>query len=203
MFDHECCTVDGVRAIIGEAVGCPPSSLKLVHKGMTLPAQGHGRVALSDGDVVLAVPQRKPPTARIVSAAIGARSGSHSGEPEEEEADEPASLPPGAAAWEVAIVEAIRSRGCPPWALEWVVLIRPKRAATLIIFLAGCFASSKLGLGPVFILGAMIWFIFTNLGKRKEGDVSAYSIFNADVQRLPGQLDADQIDQQIRRGQLG
>jgi hypothetical protein len=35
---------------------------------------------------------------------------------------------------------------------------------------------------------------------RTQGEASAYSIFNPGVQRLPGQLDADQIDDQIRRG---
>ncbi len=35
-----------------------------------------------------------------------------------------------------------------------------------------------------------------------QGEMSAYSVFNEGVQRLPGQLDADAIDQQLRRGQL-
>lgn len=41
-----------------------------------------------------------------------------------------------------------------------------------------------------------------NLGKKKEGELSSYSIFNPGARRLPGQLDADQIDQQMRRGQM-
>ncbi|PNH12785.1 hypothetical protein TSOC_000321 [Tetrabaena socialis] len=44
--------------------------------------------------------------------------------------------------------------------------------------------------------------IFTNLGTRRAGEASAYSIFNRGVQRLPGQLDAGEIDRQMRQGQM-
>jgi hypothetical protein len=47
----------------------------------------------------------------------------------------------------------------------------------------------------------MLLAIFLNLGRRNAGDASAYSIFN-NFQRLPGQLDADVIDAQVRRGQM-
>lgn len=42
--------------------------------------------------------------------------------------------------------------------------------------------------------------IFSCLGKRRAGTLSAYSIFNEGTQRLPGQLSADDIDRQIRGG---
>jgi hypothetical protein len=57
-------------------------------------------------------------------------------------------------------------------------------------------------LGPIYLLLALIITIFTHLGTKKEGDASAYSVFNEGVRRLPGQLDADVVDQQIRRGQM-
>ena len=52
---------------------------------------------------------------------------------------------------------------------------------------------------------SIMWCIFSNLSRRKAGDTrpSAYSIFNPGVQRLPGQLDADQIDGEIRQGRMG
>ena len=49
---------------------------------------------------------------------------------------------------------------------------------------------------------AIVYTIFTNLGRKREGETSAYSICNEGVRRLPGQLDADQIDDQVRRGQM-
>jgi hypothetical protein len=58
------------------------------------------------------------------------------------------------------------------------------------------------GLGPIYLLLAIIITIFTHLGKKREGEASAYSVFNPGVRRLPGQLDADTIDQQIRQGQM-
>eukprot|EP01039_Chlorochromonas_danica_P005416 gene5416-5957_t len=38
----------------------------------------------------------------------------------------------------------------------------------------------------------------TNLGERKEGELSAYSVFNRNFERLPGTLDAEQFDAEIR-----
>lgn len=58
------------------------------------------------------------------------------------------------------------------------------------------------GLSAVYLLLAMMVFIFVNLGKKQEGEASAYSVFNPGVQRLPGQLDADEIDRQVRTGQI-
>lgn len=42
--------------------------------------------------------------------------------------------------------------------------------------------------------------IFTNLGDRRQGSQSAYSIFNAGFQALPGQLSSDQLEREIRGG---
>lgn len=55
--------------------------------------------------------------------------------------------------------------------------------------------------GPVYVLGTMIAVIFVNLGKRKAGEASAYSVFNQG-RELPGQLNAGAIDDQMRRGQM-
>ena len=57
-------------------------------------------------------------------------------------------------------------------------------------------------LGPIYLLLALIVTIFTHLGTKKEGEASAYSVFNEGVRRLPGQLDADDVDQQIRQGRM-
>lgn len=58
------------------------------------------------------------------------------------------------------------------------------------------------GFSAVYLLLVMMAFIFVNLGNKREGEASAYSIFNPGVQRLPGQLDADEIDRQIRQGHI-
>lgn len=56
--------------------------------------------------------------------------------------------------------------------------------------------------GPVYIIVSAAALIFLNLGRRKAGEASAYSIFNAGFRELPGQLNAAAMDDQLRRGQL-
>jgi hypothetical protein len=165
---------------------------------------GSGPALFQEGAVILAMPRRKVPTDRIVTAALDLQEGGRSrGEIDIEEEDLPAQLPPSAWYWEKLFVAWLKSRHCPPLLTEWLVLLRPVRLITLFIFILGCMVSSRLGLGPVFVLVSIVYVIFSNLGRRGDNEFSAYSIFNAGVQRLPGQLDADQIDQQVRRGQLG
>ncbi|GFP94184.1 cytochrome b6 [Phtheirospermum japonicum] len=52
------------------------------------------------------------------------------------------------------------------------------------------------------IIGTGFLIIFYNLGQRKPGDASAYSIFNEDFRELPGTLNADRLDRDIRLGQF-
>ncbi|XP_050230657.1 uncharacterized protein LOC126679733 [Mercurialis annua] len=60
----------------------------------------------------------------------------------------------------------------------------------------------KWDLGPLYILGTGFLLIFFNLGRRQAGDLSAYSIFNEDFRELPGTLNADRLDRDIRAGQF-
>ena len=53
---------------------------------------------------------------------------------------------------------------------------------------------------PLLLSLAGIIAIFSCLGKRKAGSLSAYSIFNEGAERLPGQLSADDIEREIRGG---
>ncbi|RZS11960.1 hypothetical protein BHM03_00043338, partial [Ensete ventricosum] len=52
----------------------------------------------------------------------------------------------------------------------------------------------------ILVTGFLI--ILLNLGKKQHGDLSAYSIFNEDFQELPGTLNADRLDRDIRAGQF-
>lgn len=155
-------------------------------------------------DVFLIVPQRNAPSERVVAAVTSSRSGSvPSFADGRQTADEDAdiSLPATAAAWERAAVALMRTHAnCPDWALEWIVYIRPWRLAVAVGYLALWIVLAKLSLGPVFTLLTIVVVIFCNLGTRQPGEASAYSIFNDGV-RLPGQLDANEIDRQVREGQ--
>ncbi len=59
----------------------------------------------------------------------------------------------------------------------------------------------RLEVGPVAFLVTIIVLIYVNLGTRRPGEASAYSIFNNFV-RLPGQLTAEALDDQIRLGHM-
>ncbi|KAG2453360.1 hypothetical protein HYH02_001584 [Chlamydomonas schloesseri] len=198
------CQVEQIFKTAEEAFGAiTKGGIKVVLRGSALPGDKPGQlVTLQDGDHLLVAPQRKGPSAEVMAAvnkAAAARGGSHAAGDDDDDRIE---LPANAARWEAVAVEWLRSR-VPDWVLEWVVLVRPRRFAILVVFLAGCIAASRVGLGPVFILVSLIASIFLNLGQRRAGEVSAYSIFNRGVRRLPGQLDADEIDRQMRQGQLG
>ena len=55
--------------------------------------------------------------------------------------------------------------------------------------------------GALYVLATLMLLIFMNLGTRKPGEASAYSVFN-NFRELPGQLNANRLDDQIRRGQM-
>ncbi|GAX72634.1 hypothetical protein CEUSTIGMA_g90.t1 [Chlamydomonas eustigma] len=197
-------TIEELTAKAASLFDLSCQQLTLVHGGKAM-HNSCGPINFKEGEVILAMPRRKIPAAHIVSAALDMQLGGRSrgeNDPEDDE-DLPSQLPPNAQNWEKFLVAWLKSRGYHPLVTEWVVLLRPVRAVAVLIFIIGCLVSSRLGLGPVFVLVSIVYIIFSNLGRRGANEFSAYSIFNAGIQRLPGQLDADQIDQQVRRGQLG
>jgi hypothetical protein len=52
--------------------------------------------------------------------------------------------------------------------------------------------------GSLWIILSLFGLIFSNLGKKKEGDLSAYSVFNDGFQQLLGTMNAEQFDNEIR-----
>ncbi len=109
-----------------------------------------------------------------------------------------------AASTTVYIVDVQDRCKAPELLLIWLFHIGPARLLLAAAVMAGARVVYNIdpGFSAVYLLLAMIVFIFVNLGQKKEGDASAYSVFNPGVQRLPGQLDADEVDRQIRRGQI-
>lgn len=55
----------------------------------------------------------------------------------------------------------------------------------------------RIEFGLVYIISSLLYFIFANLGKRREGELSAYHVFNKDFKALPGQLQASQIEAEL------
>jgi hypothetical protein len=71
---------------------------------------------------------------------------------------------------------------------------------SISLFAIGFYTFNTLQLGQLWIILTGFYLIFNNLSdkKREKGELSAYSIFNEGFQRIMGDLDADQIDQQLR-----
>mmetsp|Transcript_5151 Transcript_5151/g.12666 ORF Transcript_5151/g.12666 Transcript_5151/m.12666 type:complete len:218 (-) Transcript_5151:319-972(-) len=195
-------TAAALVAKVAETVGRPVASFKLVHKGTVVSDTPEALIKLAEGDTVLVVPNRTAPNPSLVRTVLAARAGGGGDDDDEEEDDEPAQLPATAQRWEHKVIALAKRQRVASWVVEWLVVLRPLRILLLLLFLVAANVANRFSLGPVFILLAMIAAIFAGLGKKREGEASAYSIFNPGVQRLPGQLDADQIDQQIRHGHI-
>lgn len=147
--------------------------------------------------IIIAVPLPKGPDEAIRRAAAADK-----GIDDDEAELDVFAVPEDARPWERKLAHLLqRKLHLPDYLLIWIFHI-----GILQIFFGAavlCVAPvvHSYGMGPPFLLTCMIIGIYGNLGRRRQGDASAYSIFN-NFQRLPGQLDADQIDHQVRRGQM-
>ena len=111
-------------------------------------------------------------------------------------------LPSSAPLWQRHTAHFLtNSLHLPETLVIWVFLVKSWVWVTFLVWCAGAKLASWLELGPIYVLFTIVAVIYWNLGKRKEGEASAYSIFN-NFQALPGQLQADDIDHQVRRGQM-
>ncbi len=111
-------------------------------------------------------------------------------------------LPANASALERKLLAKLRHEyQLPEYILAIVFGIRLQTWLMLLAWLAGAPVAHKMQVGPIYVLGSLILVIFLNLGRRQQGEASAYSIFN-NFQELPGQLNAHRLDDQLRRGQM-
>ena len=54
------------------------------------------------------------------------------------------------------------------------------------LWLAWLYACCFIYIEKMYFIASGFYFIFSNLGKRKEGEMSAYSVFNKGYKQLPG-----------------
>lgn len=73
---------------------------------------------------------------------------------------------------------------------RWIII--------MVCWVLGLLLSIKIGFAAVFCMLSGMGLIFANLGTRAPGELSAYSVFNKNFQRLLGTLTAEQFDQEIR-----
>ncbi|CAD7703553.1 unnamed protein product [Ostreobium quekettii] len=123
-------------------------------------------------------------------------------EPSPEDEELKFRLHPDASPLQRRLTEILQQRlHVPDIVLLILFSVRPRVWAMLVLWFALSPVMARMDLGPVYILGTLFAVMLCNLGQRKEGEASAYTWFN-NFQPLPGNLNADMIDNQLRRGQM-
>ncbi|KAG6411560.1 hypothetical protein SASPL_129643 [Salvia splendens] len=112
-------------------------------------------------------------------------------------------LPESTSRWKRRVFFTLRDKfKIPDMLLMAIFSLKTKTWVAIIMWFILAPVAHRLGLGPLYILATGFFIIFYNLGHRQPGDVSAYSIFNEDFRELPGTLNADRLDRDIRAGQF-
>ncbi|RDX76923.1 hypothetical protein CR513_43035, partial [Mucuna pruriens] len=171
--------VRDLRTLIAENDNLPIDNLSLVLRGSALCDMKNGDdvcVHLNDGDCLIVAVKPKPPKFR---------------------------LPHSSSRWKKRLYSFLHDNLKLPDILLMVIFTLSLKAWLLIIlwFILAPVAH-RWDLGPLYILATGFCLILFNLGKRQAGDISAYSIFNEDFRELPGTLNADRLDRDIRAGQF-
>ncbi|KAI7845633.1 hypothetical protein COHA_000919 [Chlorella ohadii] len=187
-------------AVVRQLSLAPPAAaqLRLVHAGQPL-ADDEAVSRLKDGDTVLAAVAPRPPPKAVRDAVSGG------GGQEEDEDEDPLRLrlPANAPAWKRNTVRFLRQRlHVPEAALALLLRVSLRAWLALAAWMAGARLAARWELGPLYIIATILLLMLLNLGQRREGQWSAYSLFNPGMRRLPGQMTAEDLDRQVRRGQM-
>uniref|UniRef100_A0A0E0EV41 Ubiquitin-like domain-containing protein n=1 Tax=Oryza meridionalis TaxID=40149 RepID=A0A0E0EV41_9ORYZ len=188
-------SVADLRRHIAHDRHLPQDRLRLVLRGRNLPCQDDAHVNLRHGDSLIVAVAPKPPANHL-------RDGDGDDDDDEEE-ELKFKIPETTTWWKRKIFIFLQDKLRLPDILLMVLFSLGIKAWVLIAmwFLFAPIAQMY-DVGPLFILGTGFLVILCNLGRRQQGDVSAYSIFNEDFRELPGTLNAERIDRDIRAGQF-
>ncbi|EQC34359.1 hypothetical protein SDRG_08130 [Saprolegnia diclina VS20] len=85
-----------------------------------------------------------------------------------------------------------------------------KRLGLLLVWAVGLYSAEQIDAAPIFVMGSILYAVLSNLGDKATDSVSvdedgneiqlpsAYSVFNRNKQRLPGQLTTEDFESQLR-----
>eukprot|EP01026_Neomeris_dumetosa_P056663 TRINITY_DN5189_c0_g1_i1.p2 TRINITY_DN5189_c0_g1~~TRINITY_DN5189_c0_g1_i1.p2 ORF type:complete len:217 (-),score=21.63 TRINITY_DN5189_c0_g1_i1:368-1018(-) len=176
------------------------SSVRLTFKGESLNNfKSNETILLNEGDVILAFPVRKAPSEKIRKSFM------ETDQQVDEEEEELTRFKLNESSPYVlkSLAKFLKEKmKFPDWVLVAIFGLNKWVYISIILFIMGGPIAHKYDLGPIYVIAWILALIFMNLGKRKPGEMSAYSVFNEGFQELPGQFNAQQVDQQIRRGQM-
>ncbi|XP_015696837.1 uncharacterized protein LOC102722801 isoform X2 [Oryza brachyantha] len=186
-------SVADLRRHIAHDRHLPEDRLRLVLRGRNLPCQDDAHVDLRDGDSLIVAVAPKSPANHLPDDA----------DDDDEEEELKFKIPETTTWWKRRIFIFLRDKLRLPDILLMALFSLGMKAWVLIAmwFLFAPIAQTY-DVGPLYILGTGFLVILCNLGRRQQGDVSAYSIFNEDFRELPGTLNAERIDRDIRAGQF-
>uniref|UniRef100_A0A0D9XH50 Ubiquitin-like domain-containing protein n=1 Tax=Leersia perrieri TaxID=77586 RepID=A0A0D9XH50_9ORYZ len=184
-------SVSDLRRHIAHDRRLPEDRLRLVLRGRNLPCQDDALVNLRHGDSLMVAVAPKPPANHLRDDA----------DDDDDEEELKFKIPETTTWWKRKIFIFLRDKLRLPDILLMALFSLNMKAWVLIAmwFLFAPIAQMY-EVGPLYILGTGFVVILCNLGRRQQGDVSAYSIFNEDFRELPGTLNADRIDRDIRAG---
>lgn len=66
-----------------------------------------------------------------------------------------------------------------------------------VLWLLGYLIALEIEFGIVYLTSSLIGLIFLNLGTKREGEVSAYSVFNPGCRRLDGTFTSDDFEKNV------
>ncbi|KAJ9135095.1 hypothetical protein P3X46_032314 [Hevea brasiliensis] len=186
--------VRDLRKLIAENNHLPIENLRLILRGNVLHDnrnEDEVHLQLSNGDSLIVAVKPKPPAKHL-------RDGF-----DFDDDDLKFQLPQSTSRWKRRLYYFLHDKlKLPDILLMALFSLSLKAWAVIILWFILAPVAHRWDLGPVYILGTGFAIIFFNLGRRQAGDLSAYSIFNDDFRELPGTLNADRIDRDIRAGQL-
>lgn len=184
-----------LRKLIAGTTHLPLENMTLVFRGNVLHDSTNGEdssVQLHEGETVTVAIKPKPPAKHIQDSFD-----------DDDGEDLKFKLPESTSRWKRRLFFTLRDKmRLPDMLLMAIFSLRTKTWAAILIWFILAPVAHRLDIGPLFILGTGFLVIFYNLGHRQPGDVSAYSVFNEDFRELPGTLNADRLDRDIRLGQF-
>ncbi|XP_058224388.1 uncharacterized protein LOC131333711 [Rhododendron vialii] len=188
--------VQELRKLIGGNADLPIEHLSVILRGNVLHDNKNGIeefIQLKNGDSLIVAVKPKPPV-------------KYNGDVLDEDDDEEDlkfQLPRLTSGWKRTLFSFLHDKlRLPDMLLMAIFSVSLKGWAIIVMWFILAPVAHRWDLGPLYILATGFAIIFFNLGKRQQGDVSAYSIFNEDFRELPGTLNADRLDRDIRAGQF-
>lgn len=187
--------VKELRNLVAAVDHLPVDRVKLILRGEVLHDSKNGddvHLRLKDRDSIIVAVKPNSPAQHI-----------RDGFDDDEEDDLRFQIPQSSSRWKRKLVCFLHDKLRLPYILLTAIFsISLKAWALIILWFLLAPVAYKWDLGPLYILGTGFSIILLNLGKREDGELSAYSVFNEDFQELPGTLNADRLDRDIRAGQF-